>query len=93
MRGAEVRKRERGRESAHRVEARMAKEVALSTAEGGGHGAGEPRMPSTRRRRPDTVGRARGAAVSERGEGEWTRRGEAWAGFAGWAGWLAPARQ
>ena len=60
---------------------------------GGGRGAGEPRMPSTRRRRPDTVRRARGAAVSERGEGEWTRRREAWAGFAGWAGWLAPALQ
>jgi len=61
----------------------MASALALSTGGGGGRGIGEPRMPSTRRRRPDTVGRARGAAVAERGEG-----GGRGAGRPGWLRWL-----
>jgi len=61
--------------------------------EGGGRGAGEQRMPSTWRRRPDTVGRARRGRVRARAEREVDTARQAWAGFAGWAGWLAPARQ
>jgi len=93
-RGAEARERERERESAHRVEARVAKEVTLSTAEGGGRGTGEPRMPSTRRRRPDTVGRARRGLVRARGEGGAhgvDRPGLA--SLAGPVGWRRPASE
>jgi len=61
----------------------MARALALSTGGGGGRGVGEPRMPSTRRRRPDTVERERGAALSERGEG-----GGRGAGRPGWLRWL-----
>jgi len=50
------------------------------------------RMPTTRRRWPDTVGRARRGRVRARG-GRWTRVWGGRAGFAGWAGWLAPANQ
>ena len=66
------RRRESGRESerARTGGGENGKCAGTVHSEGGGHGVGEPRMPSTRRRRPDTVGRARGAAVSERGEGE-----------------------
>jgi len=50
------------------------------------------RMPSTQRRGPNAVGRARPTLARVGGGG---RRGreEVRAGFAGWAGWLAPARQ
>ena len=87
-----MRKRERGRESAHRVEARMAKEVALSTAEEG------VVAPASSAWRPCgavglTRSGARGAAVSERAGREVDATRAGWAGFAGWAGWLAPARQ
>jgi len=93
-RGAEAIERERGRESAHRVEARVAKEMALSTAEGGGCGTGEPRMPSTRRRRPDTVGRARRGRVQARGEGGGRGAGRpGLASLAGPVGWRRPASE
>jgi len=72
----------------------MVKEVALSTAEGGGHGAGEPRMPSTRRRRPDTVGRARRGHVRARGEGGGRGAGRlGLASLAGPVGWRRPASE
>jgi len=58
---------------------------------GGGRGAGEPRMPSTRRRRPDTVGRARRGRVRARREEAWTRRGLA--SLAGPVGWCRPASE
>ena len=72
----------------------MAKELALSTAEGGRRGAGEPRMLSMRRRRPDTVGRARRGRVRARGEGG--GRGAGRPGLASLArpvGWRRPASE
>ena len=84
--------REREREGAHGVEARMASALALSTGGGGGRGVRGPRNPSTRRRWPDTVGRARRGRVRARRRRRTRARGGR-AGFAGWAGWLAPARQ
>jgi len=76
------------------VEAKVAEALALSTAEGGGRGAGEPRMPSTRRRRPDTVGRARRGRVRARGEGGGRVAG--WPGLASLAGpvgWRQPTTE
>jgi len=76
------------------VEAKVAEALALSTAEGGGRGAGEPRMPSTRRRRPYTVGRVRRGRVRARGEGG--GRGAGWPGLASLAGpvgWRRPASE
>jgi len=86
--------RDNGRESVHREEARVAKELTLSTAEGGGRGAGEPRMPSTRRRRPDTVGRARRGRVRARGEGGGRGVGRpGLALLAGPVGWRRPTNE
>jgi len=68
-------------------------------AEGAGRGVGER---ACRPRGVDglTWSDTCGVAVSDRGEGEGRgrgrtrgRAGEGRAGFAGWAGWLAPARQ
>ena len=63
------RAREREREGAHGVEARMANALALSTDGGGGRGVGEPRMLSMRHCWPDTIGRARRGRVRARGRG------------------------
>ena len=75
------------------MEERMAREVALSAAEGG---VVAPASSACRPRGAVGLTRsgARGAAVSERARGrEVDAARQAWAGFAGWAGWLAPARQ
>ena len=72
----------------------MAEEVALSTTDGGGRGAGEPRMPSMRRRRPDTVGRARRSRVRPRGEGGGRGAGRlGLASLPGPVGWRRPASE
>jgi len=70
----------------------MASALALSTGGGGGCGVGEPRMPSTWRRWPDTVSRAWSGRVRVRGRRRARARGGR-ASFAGWADWLALARQ
>ena len=92
-RGEEAREHERERGGAHLVEARMEREVALSTAKGG---VVAPARSAFRPRGAVGLTRsgARGAAVYERARGrEVDAARQAWAGFAGWAGWLAPARQ
>ena len=86
----EAREHKRERGGAHRVEATMAREVVLSTAKWGGRGAGEQRMPSTRNRRPDTVGRARRGRVRARA-GEGGGRGAAGLGWLRWLGRLVGA--
>ena len=58
----------------------------------GGRGAGEQRMPSTRRRRPDTVGRARRGRVRAHGEGGGRSAGRpGLASLAEPVGWRRPA--
>ena len=90
---AEARERGRKREGAHGVEARMASVLVLSTGGGAGHGVGE------RACRPHGVAGltrsgARGAAVSERGEGGGRGCGEAGlASLAGPVGWRRPTSE
>ena len=93
-RGEEAREHERERGGAHRVEARMAMEVTLSTAKGGAVVASASSACRPRGAVGLTRSGARGAAVSERARGrEVDVARQAWAGFAGWAGWLASACQ
>ena len=74
------------------MEARMASALALSRGGGGGRGVGERACRPCGATGVTRLG-ARGAAVSEHGRREWTRARGGRAGFASWAGWLAPARQ
>ena len=88
-----ARRRERRREQAHRRGRRMAIALMAVVGEVEVVALAGARMPATRRRGPDAVGQTRSATAAPSGRREKRRARWGLAGFTGWAGWLAPARQ